>query len=46
MSALVGTLLVWMPLPFKLIALGVVAIFFVFTVLHIVRFIMELIPFL
>lgn len=36
----------WMPPVLQIVCCGVVAIFFIFTALHIVRLIFDLIPFL
>lgn len=38
-------LLGWMPVKFQLLAAAVIALFFFFTLLHIVRFIWDLLPF-
>lgn len=39
-------LFAWMPVPLAVICGGVVALFFLLTALHLVKFILDLIPFL
>ena len=36
----------WLPVPLNVIAVGVICLFFLFTVLHLVAFILDIIPFL
>lgn len=38
--------LTWLPAPLFAIACGVIALFFLFTLFHLIRFILDLIPFL
>ena len=38
-------LLSWLPTPLYLLCAAVIALFFFFTLLHLVRFIFELLPF-
>ena len=42
----INLLFAWMPFPLYIICTGVVALFFLMTALHLVRFILDLIPFL
>lgn len=46
MSHVFNLLFAWLPAPLALVCAGVVALFFIFTGLHLVRFILDLIPFL
>lgn len=46
MMSFITSLFGWMPPELQLLCIGVVALFFLFTVLNIVRFIFDLIPFL
>lgn len=46
MVAFFVSLFAWMPLPLQIICGAVVALFFFFTILHLIRFILDLIPFL
>lgn len=39
-------LLGWLPLPLQIICVGVIAIFFIVTILHLIAFILDIIPFL
>lgn len=39
-------LLGWLPTPLYVACVAVIALFFLFTTLHIVRFVLDLIPFL
>ena len=45
MSNLYVALFGWMPAGLATICIGVVTIFFIVTVLHIIRFVMDIIPF-
>lgn len=45
-SVVMQMLLSWMPERLGLIAAGIVALFVIFTMLHLIRFILDLIPFL
>ena len=36
----------WMPVSLQILCGGVIALFFLVTILHVVRFILDLIPFL
>lgn len=40
------SLLAWLPFPFNVVCTIVVTLFFLFTLLHLIRFILDLIPFL
>lgn len=46
MSTLFVALLAWLPAPLALIGMGAVALFIIYTVLHLIRFVLDLIPFL
>lgn len=46
MMSFFTSLFVWMPIELQLVCIGVVALFFLFTILNIVRFIFDIIPFL
>ena len=46
MTALFVSLLGWLPLPLQLAGAGIIALFFFVTALHLVRFILDIIPFL
>lgn len=40
------SLFAWMPIPLQVMCYGVVTLFILFTILHIVAFVLDLIPFL
>lgn len=46
MVSIFMAMLSWLPGPLWVIAYAVVSLFFIFTLLHLVRFILDLIPFL
>lgn len=46
MLSLLTSLFEWMPLELQTLCIGVVVIFFIVSVLRIVRFILDLLPFL
>ena len=46
MHSMIIGLFGWMPMPLQLVCTGVVATFLFITILHIVRFILDLIPFI
>lgn len=46
MGALFFSLVAWLPTPLNIVCLGVVALFFLVTFLHLACFILDLIPFL
>ena len=41
-----ANLLGWLPYPLDVICIGVLALFFLFTALHLISFILDIIPFL
>lgn len=40
------SMLAWLPAPLNIVCIGVVALFFLFTVLHLIAFILDIVPFL
>lgn len=46
MTAFIYGLFAWMPPVLQAVCVGAVSLFFLFTALHLVKFILDLIPFL
>lgn len=46
MIELCSALLSWLPFPLNLVCAGAIALFFLFTLLHVGAFILDFIPFL